>query len=244
MNDDPSALLPSAWLSSAGRLLRRLGEGMLNVVYPPRCLGCGARPESVGRPLCPTCLQRLERASPMAIAARLDRLDAASVLDGAFALWIFDKGGALQAVQHALKYSNRPRYGRALGHVIAAGFAERHETPDGIVPVPLHRLRELERGYNQAAMLGRGLADALECPMDADLLTRPRPTRSQTHLSRADRWLNVSGAFDATRPVDGGTWLLVDDVLTTGSTAAAAAHTLKDAGADRVLLATLAMART
>ena len=115
---------------------------------------------------------------------------------------------------------------------------------DLVVPIPLHRTRELERGYNQAATLARGVADALGCPLRPDLLTRPRPTRSQTNLSRRERWDNVRSAFDAPSDCQNGTWMLVDDVLTTGSTATAAADTLKTAGADCVILSTLAMART
>lgn len=220
-----------------------LGTGVLDLLYPPRCLNCGARPESPDLPLCPTCLQRLERAPAMAVAARLDRLAEAYVLDGAFALWVFDKGGALQEIQHALKYGDRPRYGYTLGTLVGTGYAERWPVPDGVIPIPLHRLRKLERGYNQAAMLGEGVAEALDCPLCTEGLARPRPTRSQTHLSRAERWENVSGAFEARTSFDGGTWLLVDDVLTTGSTASAAAQVLKKAGAQRVLLATLAMVR-
>jgi predicted amidophosphoribosyltransferase len=102
----------------------------------------------------------------------------------------------------------------------------------------------LERGYNQAALLANGVSEALNCPARPDVLARPQATRSQTHLSRAERWQNVSGAFEARAALDGGTFLIVDDVLTTGSTAAAVAKTLKAAGAAEVWLATLAMART
>lgn len=185
----------------------------------------------------------------MSVAARLDRLaHGRGAVDAAMALWIFDKHGTLQAVQHALKYGDRPRYGVALGRLVGDAYGDSlsgfGDPPDGVVPVPLHRTRELERGYNQAAMLGRGVADALDVPLRTDLLTRPRPTRSQTHLSRSDRWRNVCDAFATVGDASDRTWLLVDDVLTTGATAAAAATTLKDAGADRVTLATLAMART
>jgi ComF family protein len=229
--------------------IRTLGRGLLDVIYPPRCLGCGGRPESVRLPVCPRCLQSLERAPVMGVAARLDRLAVGrGALDGATALWVFDKGGTLQAVQHALKYGDRPRYGVALGELVGQGHAGTKGGPtgrvDGVVPIPLHRTRELERGYNQAAMIARGVAGALNCPLRTDLLTRPRPTRSQTHLSRRERWQNVRDAFDASPDAEGGSWLLVDDVLTTGSTATAAARVLKDAGARTVTLTVLAMART
>lgn len=224
--------------------LHTLGRGLLDVLYPPRCLGCGARPDSPQLPLCPRCLQSMERAPDMGVAARLDRLPVGrGAIEGAVALWVFDKQSTLQAVQHALKYRNRPRYGVPLGRLIGQAFAERHPVPDGVIPVPLHETRRLERGYNQSAMLAEGVAEALDCAHRPDLLTRPHPTRSQTGLSREKRWQNVRDAFAAEPACDGGHWLLVDDVLTTGSTAVAAALTLQDAGAEAMYLATLGLAR-
>lgn len=224
--------------------LRELGRGLLDVLYPPRCLGCGARPESPQLPLCPRCLQTLERASDTDVAARLDRLSVSTdAIEGALALWVFDKESTLQDVQHALKYRNRPRYGVPLGRLLGRAFAETHSEPDGVIPIPLHHVRRLERGYNQSQMLAEGVADILECPCRPDLLTRPHPTRSQTGLSRQERWQNVRNAFSADPACAGGRWLLVDDVLTTGSTAVAAAQTLEEAGAASIDLATLGLAR-
>lgn len=186
----------------------------------------------------------MERAPAMGVAARLDRLPTGrGIFEDALALWVFDKGGTLQAVQHTFKYGNRPRYGVALGRLVGSAFAEEAKLPDGVVPVPLHRTRELERGYNQARMLAKGVAETLDRPLRPDLLSRPHPTRSQTNLSREERWKNVRDAFDADADCADGHWLLVDDVLTTGSTAVAAALTLTDAGANAVSLATLALAR-
>jgi ComF family protein len=218
---------------------------MVDLVYPPRCLHCDARIPTPGDPLCSRCLQHPERADVEAVTHHIARLPVpADALDAATALWRFDKGGALQRVQHALKYGNRPRYGIALGRLMAACLDDM-AAPDAIVPIPLHRARLYERGYNQSTMLAEGLSDALDVPLYTDWLTRPRATRSQTHLSRADRWANVATAFDVTAPdeVDGASLLIVDDIITTGSTAVAAAAALKEAGAARVTLCALAFAR-
>lgn len=223
---------------------RTIGQGLLDLIYPPRCLGCGARPDTPKLPLCPHCLHALERAPRMDVAARLDRLPVGhGLFEQAMALWIFDRGGTLQAVQHALKYNNRPRYGVALGYLLGTAYADEAPAPDGIVPVPLHHTRKLERGYNQSRMLATGVADALGCPLRPDLLARPHPTRTQTNLSRTERWHNVREAFAADPESQNGHWLLIDDVLTTGSTAVAAGQTLAQAGANTVSLATLALAR-
>jgi len=230
--------------SAPGHALRMLGTGLVDLLYPPRCLGCGARPESAQLPLCPRCLQSLERVPPTGVTDRLDRLPTGhDLFRHTLALWMFDRDGTLQAVQHAFKYENRPRYGRALGRLVGRAYAKEATPPDGVIPVPLHRTRELERGYNQSAVLAKGVAEALDRPLRTDLLSRPHPTRSQTSLPREDRWQNVQGAFAAGPGCRAGHWLVVDDVLTTGSTAVAAGQTLTEAGADAVSLATLALAR-
>lgn len=219
------------------------GEALLNLLYPPSCLGCGAYLSDSTPPLCHRCLHRLEQPDADALHARLHRLTDPEALNAAFALWLFDEGGTVQRIQHLLKYGNRPRYGVALGRIM--GNAYSNPLPDLVLPVPLHRARLYERGYNQSAMLARGMAESLGVPAATDVLVRSRATRSQTRLSREARWQNVSGAFAVTEAeaVADKYILLIDDVLTTGATLAAAAATLKSAGAASVTAATLALAR-
>jgi ComF family protein len=115
---------------------------------------------------------------------------------------------------------------------------------DVVVPVPLHRQRERERGYNQAALLSKPLAKLLRLPHKALLLMRTRARPDKRILSLEERWESVRGAF-ATRPgsqVDNLRVLLVDDVLTTGATLDACARTLHEAGAKSVMALTVARA--
>jgi ComF family protein len=115
---------------------------------------------------------------------------------------------------------------------------------DVVVPVPLHRDRERERGYNQADLIARPLARRLKLPHRAVLLVRTRPRPDKHILSLEERWESVRGAF-ATRPgsqVDNLRVLLVDDVMTTGATLDACARALRDAGAKSVLGLTVARA--
>lgn len=244
--------MPSVRRVAAGAadLLRDVGEGAVRLAYPPRCLGCGDRLFDARTLLCLTCFHGIDRASPREADARLQRLpQARAALDAVSCLWIFDKGGSIQAVHQALKYGNRPSYGVTLGQPLGAVYLESCRGAadvDIIVPIPLHRSRLLERGYNQSEKLAAGVASVLGAPVDAQLLVRDRPTKTQTALKRTKRWENLEGAFrvvDAER-VMGRHMLIVDDVLTTGSTAGAAARVLKDAGAVRVDLVTLALART
>ncbi len=227
-----------------------LGGGIIGLAYPPRCLGCGERLFDVRSLLCLTCFHGIDRASAQEVDARLERLPQAhSVLECVVCLWIFDKGGAIQAVHQALKYGNRPSYGITLGEPLGATYVE--DCPDAgsvdlIIPIPLHRSRMHERGYNQSLMLAHGVGTIVCAPVKSDVLIRPRPTQTQTALRRANRWANLEGAFTVAKHerVTGLHVLLIDDVLTTGSTAGAAAKVLREAGARRVDAATLAMART
>lgn len=238
-----SSLL-SRWLRPAGVL----GRGLLDLAYPPRCVHCGSRVAEAAYPLCPRCLATPEQAGAEAAEAQLARLpQAQGVFAGAFALWFLSKEGALEDVQHALKYRNRPRYGLTLGRLLGQAYrASGAPAADLVAPVPLHNVRRYERGYNQSAYLARGMAQALRLPSHAGLLRRTRATPSQTDLPRARRWSNVAGAFAVTdaAPLGGQAVLLVDDVLTTGATVTAAAQTLRAAGAASVALATLILARS
>jgi ComF family protein len=240
---------PSAFRAGTPRrMAMEAGRAILRLLYPPCCLGCGARTARDEDPLCQRCLWRLERPSSADLAERLARLpEAQGAIDTAFALWLFDKGGTLQRVQHALKYGNRPRYGQLLGELLGTAYRSAGApAPDVLVPIPLHPTRLLRRGYNQSTLLAEGAAAALGVQVRPALLQRPRPTRSQTRLSRQQRWLNVAGAFALTRTeeVEDRQVLLIDDVFTTGATAAAAALQLRRAGARGVSFAALALARS
>lgn len=234
---------PSPWMRRFGEALAPYGGALLDLLYPPLCLSCDQPVAHAAQPLCHRCLKELERAEQDAVESVLAALPDRSTLTSGTCLWLFDKGGTLQKVQHALKYGNRPRYGVLLGRLAATALPLPSHA-DVVVPVPLHRARLLERGYNQSTALGRGIAETLDVPL-LEALKRPRVTVSQTHLSRDARWQNVRDAFAVPKPgpIRRAHVLLVDDVLTTGATAAAAAGALVEAGAASVHLVALAMAR-
>lgn len=114
--------------------------------------------------------------------------------------------------------------------------------PQAIVPIPLHWHRRWQRGYNQSAALARSIAETLGCPFQPGWLIRVRPTTSQREQTAGQRWDNVRDAFrvPGIPQVRGAKILLIDDVMTTGATADAAAAALRQAGAAQVALAVLA----
>ena len=145
---------------------------------------------------------------------------------------------------HFFKYRHKTRLRRPLALLALEGLTEfiTDRIPDVIIPVPLHRSRLQSRGFNQALLLGGLFSSRLSIPMMADGLIRTRQTEPQIELSAEDRRDNVKGAFAANRPgsISGKRILLLDDVMTTGSTVNECARVLKKAGAISVVVATVA----
>lgn len=158
----------------------------------------------------------------------------------------------LRELIHLLKYDQVVPAARVLGHMLAEAI-RKLEIPESafasgtllVVPVPLYRSKRRQRGFNQAELLARAALKKLAIPnfeLAANVLERVRATESQIGLTRPQRTLNIRGAFRVVHlnKLAGRTVLLVDDVLTTGTTASECARVLKKAGAKQVLVATVA----
>ena len=140
----------------------------------------------------------------------------------AAALFKFKKGGGVQSLIHHLKYKNRPDIGRYFGRMLGEELRQNPQflTVDAIVPIPLHPKKRRLRGYNQSEEIAAGIAMALERPVWPDVLVRQVATSTQTKRSAFQRWENVRTVFAVPDParIAGKHLLLVDDVITTGST--------------------------
>ncbi|HEX6549193.1 MAG TPA: ComF family protein [Gammaproteobacteria bacterium] len=133
--------------------------------------------------------------------------------------------------------------GRILGSLLANFLAADPEPrPEMLIPVPLHPTRLRERGFNQALELARPVARRLGVRLATGLCRRTRPTEVQSRLDHESRQRNMRGAFEITAPVAGLDLAIVDDVVTTGATVSALAARLRDAGAARIRVWTLARA--
>jgi ComF family protein len=202
---------------------------------------------------CARCGDALE--SPAALGSSLCRACrlAPPPFEKALSYGLYD--GRLRGAIHALKYDRIQAIGRTLGGLLSQTIALlAAELPAGalLIPIPLHRGKLAQRGFNQARALAEAAIVKLrhtqpEWPVELAprTLMRLRPTESQAGLSPRQRRINVRGAFSVSDPaaVTGKDVILIDDIMTTGATARAAAHTLRRAGAASVHVATLARAR-
>jgi ComF family protein len=214
--------------------LARWASGLEAFLLPERCPGCGAE-VARGRLLCAGCWALVPRLD-LALCVRCLRLErdpsccAGHAGFRAWCGWIYDERMAL--VVHALKFGGRrglaPSLGEALAHSLPI-----HYRPDLVLDVPLHPARRRERGYNQAALLADSLALRLGAPRLSGALHRLRATRPQSGLGSRARRTNLDGAFGVAHPaaLRDREVLIVDDVLTTGSTLEACLAALREAGA-------------
>lgn len=218
----------------------RLGEGRRD----PLCAGCWAGLERITGPVCRVCGVPFD---PLAGAGLGGRTCGACRLTPPpfhYARAAARYGDTVRQAVHAFKFGRRRALAAPLGDLLAgiglAGLPG--PEPDLVLPVPLHPSRERERGFNQAALLAARLGRAVGLAVDVTALKRRRATAAQADLPARERQANVRGAFTVRRPerVAGRHVLLVDDVLTTGSTAGSCATALLQAGAAVVGVLTVA----
>lgn len=197
----------------------------IELLLPSRCVGCGAG----GTYLCDACLGRARRAGPLAFDP------AACAFDEVTAPLAYD--GAARTAVHRLKYSGLRAIAPSMARPMAEALSSSSVRADVVVPVPLHPSRLRQRGFNQALLLARPIGEAVGLPVRDDILRRLVAGTPQVDAGSIDeRRANVDGAFGLApgASVAGLRIVLVDDVLTTGSTLDAAAGALKRGGARSV----------
>ncbi|WP_035484737.1 ComF family protein [Geminicoccus roseus] len=232
-----------------------LGRSLLDAILPPRCPSCG---ETVGEQgtLCPACWAKLRFiAEPACERCAVPILQAppgivvcpACVIsppayDRARAALRYDSASAPMIL--AMKHRAKLQAVQAFGAWMTRAAAD-YRSADGLVPVPLHRWRMLHRGFNQSCLLARMVGRTIGLPVLDQVLVRVRATPSQQGLGGVERARNMGrGVFDVPERrrslVQGRKLVLVDDVLTTGSTLSACAEALRRAGATNVDVLVLA----
>ena len=227
------------------------GVGVLDLLFPPSCTGCGRVLPSPGL-FCEPCEALLELtpaercgqcAEPGVFAS--DACPRCRVFSRRFerAFAPFSHSGPIARAIHRFKYEDHPELAPNLALLLKDEADEfLAEAPQLIAAIPLHAGRFRKRRYDQAQLLAGALAQATGRTFKPSLLERVKATARQVGLSDSEREANLAGAFVARGPLEDARVLLVDDVFTTGATASAAAGALLDAGARSVWVLTLARA--
>ena len=243
---------------------RGIGSQLLDLLFPPRCQVCG---EFSDDSLCETCRETLlfidaprctccGRPLPAGEFAPSPGTLCEECRDGRWVSGARSVGphlGTLRDAMLAYKFAGRRRLAELFGEMLAEVFAREVAGPErglplercaALVPVPLHPKRRHWRGFDQAELLCEHITEALGLPVWDDAIARIRHTTPQTELTGASRRANVRGAFEARKPwrLARASVVLVDDVMTTGSTLEECARVLKTAGARSVYALTVTRA--
>ena len=248
-------------------MLTAVYQAFLDVLAPRICLICGVllnndhAPHYLGKYVCTRCFDRLPPADVSGVLLAGisshfcgDELVISSVTarfqrefgSGTSQESIHEDSASISHLLYALKYHGMQGLGRALGQELGYCLQLLNQTNyDVVVPIPIHSARERERGYNQSLRIAEGIADIVNIPVEKDVVVRHTYTLSQTYLNAEERKNNVKNVFSAGRKsnvLKGASVLLVDDILTTGSTLNSCAMTMLEHGARRVDAATVAKA--
>jgi ComF family protein len=206
------------------RIIANILNHFFELFFPCLCVCCGKRLVRGERHLCVTCLSGL----PVTRHLREEHNELENFFAGRFrfhqaaSFAYFVKGGNIQKIIHEFKYRNNPGLAYYIGTLCGKEIINHNsfETVDFIVPIPLHRKRLRKRGYNQSLLVAQGISQLTGKPVNTDNLIRKINNPSQTKNSRFERWRNTEGIFDIINQsvFENKHILLIDDVVTTGST--------------------------
>jgi competence protein ComFC len=226
-------------------MLKQILQDTVQFIFPPVCIISDKRlPEgNSNKYILDDILTSLDRITDF----DFDDLKAKIDSEDAFSIYTFYPDSQMEKIVHHIKYSGMKNLGTFKGELIAQEMKFDPSAYDFIIPVPLHKVRIRERHYNQSEYIAKGISKKLGTEVLSDAVSRIRYTKTQTHLTRAERIENVKGAFiindEFREMLKGKNIILVDDVVTTGSTVNEVIRILKENGAGNILTICLAMAR-
>lgn len=224
-------------------------HSLLYLFFPPHCVVCDAVLEEGEEIICLACNIDMPRTNfHLESDNPVERMFWGKLpLVRASSYFYYNRGSGFRRLLHQLKYYGRKDIGEIMGRFVAeelkrTGF---FKDIDLILPVPLHPLKQKDRGYNQSVCIAQGISAVTGIPMDTTSVVRCKNSTSQTDKSVYERWKNVSGIFkmNSSKNLVRKHVLIVDDVLTTGATITACADTFCVLEGVRVSVLTLALAK-
>jgi ComF family protein len=220
----------------------------ISLLFPELCPACGETLMANEHLICTDCHYNLPLTN---FHLQADNIVAQQFwgkihLESAYALYYFTKGGKVQNLMHHFKYSGMRHIGNLLGSIAGEQLTQNPKFAgiDCIIPVPLHKSRLKQRGYNQSTCFAEGLAAKMNSVVEDNNLVRIRATETQTHKSRFSRFENMQEVFAVRHPerLVNKHVLLVDDIVTTGSTLEACGIQLLKIPGLKLSIATIAYA--
>lgn len=223
-----------------------LWDDFISLLFPRLCHGCGNHLMRNETLICTECFVTIPRSGYHLIPDNpVEKIFwGRCMISKAAAFSFYTRDSRIRRLIHQLKYKGVKEIGSELGRIYArslksSGFLD---DIDIIVPVPLHPSKKRQRGFNQSDIISLGISEVSGIPVDTGLLIRKTVTKTQTRKSRFDRWTNVQDIFSVTdnQKLRGLHILLVDDVITTGSTIEACANEVLKAEKTKVSVVALA----
>ncbi|MGH2567188.1 MAG: ComF family protein [Bacteroidota bacterium] len=236
-------------LATVSHLARSLSAPLFDFIFPRACLNCQQLLNDGQRYVCVPCWDAIERVHPQhpLFSDTKEKLLASGTVSDLVSCFVFQTEGTFQRLAHAMKYEGFERLGVWLGRELGKIVEAQAVHADFLIPIPLHRRKFRERGYNQAEIIARGVSEVMSIPVRSDVVRRWRFTETQTKLNIDQRQNNMEDAFEIIpgkeKEVDGKICMIVDDVITTGATIHSCAAELISAGASQVIAASLALAQ-
>ena len=216
-------------------------------IFVTSCFHCGRRLERDEKRICRQCWDSLIEVDEHdhTYSVLKERFADGGVIDDSISLYYFEKGNLLQSLAHALKYQEIVQIGFELGEKLGRRLVQKKIQCDTIVPVPLNKQKQRERGYNQSEFIAKGIASIMPGAKVSNVVHRVKNTVTQTHLNAQERQDNVSGAFvlSDSANIARRTVLIVDDIITTGSTIQEVAKTLKMGEAKKIIAVSVGLAK-
>jgi len=218
---------------------------IFDLFFPKICLHCKKNLCNKNELLCKLCLVELPKLSRADLKyAYLRKCSQQNHIKNLFSLYKFSKDSPIQTLIHELKYQNKFNVAKELGEKIATEFFNDFTELelDLIIPVPLHKVKKAERGYNQSYFISKGISRIIGVKTNDNILIRSKFTPSQTKLNKIEREENVGNAFKLRKKTNCKNVLLVDDVITTGATINSCAKSLNEIGINNIYAASIALA--
>lgn len=230
-------------------ILEFLLDSILDFIFIYECEICHRHLEDKKAIICYDCLHKIEKVEPIKMNETFNlKFGEHGYITKAFSCFHFKEENIIQTLIHELKYRNKKSIGILLGEIVgnAIKYDNDFTSADALIPVPLHKIRLRERGYNQSELIAQGISKTTGIRVINDMLIRRKNTQTQTKLNFEQRKENVKDAFMINKKyksfIVGKKFIIVDDVITTGSTITECAKELINSSASQVLALSVAVA--